>query len=55
MQHATLTNLELALSGKGELDLKRLLELLDEREWTWADLAEAMKMSKSTISRVVHK
>ena len=27
-------------------------ELIDEREWTWADLAREMGMAKSTIIRV---
>lgn len=27
--------------------------LLEERDWTWSDLARAMGVSKSTVSRVV--
>jgi plasmid maintenance system antidote protein VapI len=28
--------------------------LLEELEWNWADLAREMKMSKSTVTRVVN-
>jgi ribosome-binding protein aMBF1 (putative translation factor) len=39
----------------GELTMNVALvrQLITERDWTWADLAREMGMSKSTISRVV--
>lgn len=34
------------------IDAGRVKELLDERHWTWADLAREMGMAKSTVIRV---
>lgn len=34
------------------IDVERVRELLDERRWTWADLAREMGMAKSTVIRV---
>lgn len=34
------------------MNVRLVRRLLDEREWTWTDLARAMGMSKSTVSRV---
>jgi len=35
------------------MNVEYVRKLLDERDWTWSDLANAMSMSKSTLSRVV--
>lgn len=40
------------MSGKMTIDVDLVKGLLDEREWTWADLAREMGMAKSTIIRV---
>lgn len=40
------------MSGKTTINVDRVKELLDERQWTWADLAREMGMAKSTIIRV---
>lgn len=40
------------MSGKVTINVDLVKELLDEREWTWADLAREMGMAKSTIIRV---
>lgn len=34
------------------MDMVLVRRLIDERKWTWADLAREMGMSKSTVSRV---
>lgn len=34
------------------MDAEHVAGLCILREWTWADLADAMRMSKSTVSRV---
>lgn len=40
------------MSGKMTINVERVKELLEERSWTWADLAREMNMAKSTIIRV---
>jgi transcriptional regulator with XRE-family HTH domain len=40
------------VSGKMTINVELVKDLLDDRSWTWADLARAMGMAKSTIIRV---
>jgi transcriptional regulator with XRE-family HTH domain len=40
------------VSGKITINVELVKSLLDDRSWTWADLAREMGMAKSTVIRV---
>lgn len=40
------------MSGKITINVELVKSLLDDRSWTWADLARQMGMAKSTVIRV---
>lgn len=41
------------MSDLKTIDVGLIESLLADRDWTWADLAVAMRVSKSSMSRVV--
>lgn len=41
------------MSDLKTIDVALIEGLLADRDWTWADLAVAMRVSKSSVSRVV--